>query len=80
MVRFKKDTTIEDLVELFPGAIPLLSKFGIRCLICGEPSWGTIEEAASEKGITGEKLYEILKIISTEYEKSTRDSSNCGKP
>jgi len=70
--RFDKDTAIEDLIEIFPGAIPLLSKYGIRCLICGEPTWGTIKEAASEKGITGKKLVEVLDLLNREYENSNR--------
>ena len=44
-----KDTTIEDLVEKVPGAVKYLMTSGIRCVICGEPIWGTLEEAAKEK-------------------------------
>lgn len=45
-----KDTTIEELVEKIPEAVTYLSKAGIRCVICGEPIWGTLENAAKEKG------------------------------
>lgn len=45
-----KDTTIEELVEKIPQAVTYLSKAGIRCVICGEPIWGTLENAAKEKG------------------------------
>ena len=44
-----KDTTIEELVESVPGAVKYLMEQGIRCIICGEPIWGTLEEAAEEK-------------------------------
>jgi len=44
-----KNTTIEDLVEKVPGAVKYLMTAGIRCIICGEPIWGTLEEAAKEK-------------------------------
>ena len=44
------NTTIEDLVENVPEAIFYLSKKGIRCVLCGEPTWETLEEAAKEKG------------------------------
>ena len=45
-----KDTSIEELVEEIPGAIPYLMEHGIKCIACGEPIWGTIESAAKEKG------------------------------
>lgn len=55
-----KDTTIEELVQTVPGAVMYLSQKGIRCIVCGEPIWGTIEEAAREKGFSGEQILEII--------------------
>lgn len=46
----QKDTTIEDLVNYSTEAVKYLSKKGIKCIACGEPIWGTLEEAAREKG------------------------------
>ncbi len=43
------ETTIEELVEEKPKAIDYLMKKGIRCIRCGEPIWGTLEEAAKQK-------------------------------
>ena len=45
-----KDTSVEELVEKVPGAIPYLMEHGIKCIACGEPIWGTIESSAKEKG------------------------------
>lgn len=45
-----KDIYIEDLVELYPDSVTYLMNKGIRCLVCGEPIWGTLESAAKEKG------------------------------
>jgi len=45
-----KDTTIEELINEFPLTVSLLSDKGIRCIVCGEPIWGSLEEAAREKG------------------------------
>lgn len=45
------DTLIEDLVNV-PGAVRYLMKHNIKCLACGEPIWGTLEEAAKQKGHT----------------------------
>jgi len=43
--------TIEELVEKLPQAPGILRRFGIVCIQCGEPVWGTLEEVAREKGI-----------------------------
>lgn len=43
------DTFIEDIVKV-PGAVRYLREQNIRCLQCGEPIWGTLGDAAREKG------------------------------
>jgi len=45
-----KNTTIEDVLEAVPDAVGYLFKQGIVCIKCGEPIWGTLEEAAKAKG------------------------------
>jgi hypothetical protein len=45
------DITIEDLVRRLPQASAVLRRFGIVCVQCGEPVWGTLREVAAEKGI-----------------------------
>ncbi len=50
MAKINKDITIERLTEEFPFSVDYLSKNGIRCIVCGEPIWGTLEEAAADKG------------------------------
>lgn len=45
-----KDIEIEDLVRNYPFSVKYLSEKGIKCIACGEPIWGTLEEAAKEKG------------------------------
>lgn len=47
-----KDTLIEDLVKRVPKAVGYLMKKNIKCLACGEPIWGTIEQAAKENGFS----------------------------
>lgn len=46
----QKDTSIEDLVQYSSKAVSYLREKGIKCIACGEPIWGTIEDAAREKG------------------------------
>jgi len=51
-----KEIYIEDLVRELPEAVEYLMKHGIRCLLCGEPAWGTLETAAKEKGFSLEEI------------------------
>lgn len=51
---------IEDLVGSFPAAVRFLSERGIRCLACGEPIWGTLNDAAQEKGFSNEEIGVIV--------------------
>jgi methionine synthase II (cobalamin-independent) len=44
-----KDILIEELIVLLPDSVEYLRKKGIRCIRCGEPIWGTLEQAAKEK-------------------------------
>lgn len=51
---------IDDLVNYYPFSVKYLMQNGIRCIMCGEPIWGTLEEAAKEKGFSD---VEIIKFI-----------------
>jgi len=46
-----KDILIEDLVEKYPNSVGFLMRKGIVCIQCGEPIWGTLEEASKKKNI-----------------------------
>ena len=58
-----KNTSIEDLIEKYPAANTFLMQKGIRCIACGEPIWGTLEEAIKEKGFTEKEMNEIIKEL-----------------
>ena len=58
--RINKEIPIEELVDILPSAVTYLSKQGIRCIACGEPIWGTLEEAAREKGFENEEIQLFL--------------------
>lgn len=55
--------TIEELVERVPSSVKYLSEKGIRCIACGEPIWGTLAEAAREKGFSDEEIEAFVKDI-----------------
>lgn len=61
-----KDIEIEDLVRNYPFSIKFLAEKGIKCIACGEPVWGTLEEAASEKGFKGNEIIIIVKELQKE--------------
>ena len=50
-----RDIYIEDLVQK-SGAVSYLADKGIKCIACGEPIWGTLEEAAQEKGFSDSEI------------------------
>jgi len=54
--KINKDIEIEDLVRLLPESVTYLMENGIRCLRCGEPIWGSLENAAKEKGFNDEEI------------------------
>lgn len=59
------DITIADLVEQYPVSVGYLSEKGIRCLRCGEPVWGTLAEAAMEKGYNESQIKQLTDDLNT---------------
>ncbi len=55
-MKITKDISIEELVDNVPQAVKYLMHEGIKCIACGEPIWGTLEEAAKEKGYTDQDI------------------------
>ncbi|MBS3773659.1 MAG: hypothetical protein V5A59_12940 [Bacteroidales bacterium] len=65
-MKITKDITIEELVEGVPQSVKYLMHKGVKCIACGEPIWGTLEDAAKEKGFTDEDI-EMFVIDLQEY-------------
>ena len=55
-----KEILIEDLVNDYAFSVKYLMEQGIRCIMCGEPIWGTLEEAAKEKDFTDNEIKEVV--------------------
>jgi iron-sulfur cluster repair protein YtfE (RIC family) len=75
--KVEKDVTIEELVIKFPESVKFLMDKGIKCIACGEPVWGTLEENAKEKGMdddTIEEVVEELNEIISEKEENKEES------
>lgn len=58
-----KDMLIEDLVREMPQAVRYLGQHNIKCLECGEPIWGTLAEAARQKGHTEEDIERFVDAL-----------------
>ena len=58
-----KDITIEELIEEVPSSVKYLMDEGIRCIVCGEPIWGSLEEAAEEKGFNADDIEKFVKDL-----------------
>ena len=69
------EITIEDLVETYPDAISFLSKRGIACFMCGEPTWGTLDELARKKGVEDMDKFieELIDFLENKKDSDTKE-------
>jgi len=58
--KITKDILIEELVNNYSFSVKYLMENGIRCIMCGEPIWGTLEEAAKEKGFDDDAIDKFI--------------------
>ena len=72
MPPINKDIYIEDLIEVYPDSVEYLMKKGIRCLVCGEPIWGTLESAAKEKGFNNSDIENFVADLNELFGKEFR--------
>jgi hypothetical protein len=59
-MKITKDITIEELIENAPASVKYLMEKGIKCIACGEPIWGTLEDAAKEKGFSDSEIEKVI--------------------
>jgi hypothetical protein len=52
----RRDISFEELVAACPESVRYLLGKGIQAIACGEPAWGTLEEAARAKGYTDAEI------------------------
>lgn len=63
MNRIKKNIPIEELISKHPFSVHYLMKKGIKCIVCGEPIWGTLEDAAKENGFSDQDVDRIIQEL-----------------
>ncbi|MBE0431994.1 DUF1858 domain-containing protein [candidate division WOR-3 bacterium] len=54
------DTHIDELLVEYPSLSKTFIEFGMPCLVCGEPFWGTIAEMSKQHRTDIEKLVNQL--------------------
>jgi len=69
-----KDILIEELVDKYPFSVNYLAKNGIRCIVCGESIWGTLEEASKDKGFDSQTLEQFVKELNELNEKFEKET------
>lgn len=62
-MKITKDIYIEDLVELKVDSVSYLADHGIKCIACGEPIWGTLGEAAKNKGFSDKDIETFIREL-----------------
>ncbi len=60
MAEISKNTTIGELLMVFPEAAPILMEIGMHCLGCPSAQGETLEEAAMVHGLDAELLVEKI--------------------
>ena len=66
-MQITKETTIEEIVHQSAAAVRYLREKGIKCIACGEPSWGTLEEAARTKGFDDAAIDGFVKELNANF-------------
>ena len=70
MPRITKDMLIEEIIEKYPSTVGPLTDMGVQCFVCGEPTWGTLEENVISKGLTNlDEILDVLNKVAEEEEK-----------
>lgn len=62
-MKIEKEITIEELVSVKPDSIVFLMEKGIKCIACGEPVWGTFEEAAKLKNFNDAEIEALVEEL-----------------
>jgi len=67
IMEITRETTIEDIVQYSAAAVRYLREKGIKCIACGEPIWGTLEEAARQKGFDDASIDGFVKELNSNF-------------
>ncbi len=74
-----KEIAIEDLIDEVPQSVKYLMEQGIRCVVCGEPIWGSLEEAAQEKGFNENDIIQFVNELQILADNPDKDGGGFAK-
>ncbi|MBU1708313.1 DUF1858 domain-containing protein [bacterium] len=57
-------TSVEEIIEKNPSVARIFLQYGLPCVTCGEPFWGTLEELAAQHHF--DKMNELLEELNRE--------------
>lgn len=60
MEKLSKETSVEELLAKYPSLSKTFIEYGLPCMVCGEPFWGTIEELGNQYGKNTIQLVNML--------------------
>lgn len=60
MQTITKETTIGDILEIKPSAVPVLMQIGMHCIGCPASRGETVEEAAMVHGVDADELVRMM--------------------
>lgn len=59
-MKIDSESRVEELVEANPEVVRFLIRYGLPCVVCGEPFWGTIGELAEQKGFGKDQIEKLI--------------------
>jgi hypothetical protein len=71
MERIDAETHIDQILSEYPSLSRLFIEFGLPCLVCGEPFWGTVEQLGNQHNINIGKLVEKLNEEKAKFDEKT---------
>ena len=77
METFTKNTTIGELLSVYPECAPILMEIGMHCLGCPSAQMETLGEAAMVHGIDADLLVEKINAAEQQQNK-TYNIKECG--
>ena len=70
--KIAKDTTIGEIVEKYPQAVPDLLSLGLHCVGCHVASFESLEEGFKAHGMDDKQVDEAIKKLNKLVEKSKK--------
>jgi hypothetical protein len=58
-----RTTSVEELLEAHPSAAGFLVQHSVVCFVCGEPVWGTLEDALRRSGRRESEIDGLIEML-----------------